>query len=146
GEIKESRIDESVRRILAAKSRLGLDKNRFVDIGKLDRALGTNENQRTAQQIIDGAITLVRNKGNVLPLKLAREKRVLFISMVDNSEGWRDGVPGRAFFGGLLKRYPNSLTVYVTDKTSPVEFDLIKKLVAFSDAVVVNGFIRVSSF
>jgi beta-N-acetylhexosaminidase len=146
GEIKESRIDESVRRILAAKAKLGLDRDRFVDIGKLDKTLGRAENQRTAQQIIESAITLVRDKRGDLPLKLAPEQRVLFITMVDNSEGWRDGVPGRAFFAALVKRHPNSINVYVTDKTSPAEFELIRKLAAFSDAVIVNGFIRVSSF
>lgn len=146
GEIKESRLDESVRRILSAKGKLGLDRNRFVDIGKLDTALGTNEHQRTAQQIIENAITLVRDTRKVLPLKLAQEQKVLFISMVDNSDGWRDGVPGSAFFAGLVKRHQSSTHVYVTDKTSPAEFELIKKLAALSDAVIVNAFIRVASF
>lgn len=146
GEIKESRLDESVRRILSAKARLGLDHNRFVDIGNLDKALGTTEHQRTAQQIIESAITLVRDTRKVLPLKLAAEQKVLFISMVDNSDGWRDGVPGSAFYAGLVKRHPSSTHVYVTDKTSPAEFELIKKLAALSDAVIVNAFIRVASF
>ena len=146
GEIKQSRIDESVRRILAAKERLGLDKNRFADLNKLDKALGSSEHQQTAQRIIENAITLVRDNKNVLPLKLAPEQKVLFITMVDNSEGWRDGVPGRAFLQGLVKRHPNTTNVYVSDKTSPAEFELIKKLAAFSDAVVVNGFIRVASY
>ena len=145
-EITEFRIDESVRRILAAKAKLGLDRDRLVDIGKLDKSLGSGENQRTAQQIIESAITLVRDKRGDLPLKLAPEQRVLFITMVDNSEGWRDGVPGRAFFAALVKRHPNSINLYVTDKTAPAEFELIRKLAAFSDAVIVNGFIRVSSF
>ena len=146
GEIKESRIDESVRRILSAKAKLGLDRNRLVDIGNLDKALGTTEHQRTAQQIIENAVTLVRDTRSVLPLRLAPEQRVLFISMVDNSEGWRDGVPGSAFYAGLVKRHSNSTHVYVTDKTSPAEFELIKKLASFSDAVIVNAFIRVASF
>ncbi|HKA19882.1 MAG TPA: glycoside hydrolase family 3 N-terminal domain-containing protein [Blastocatellia bacterium] len=146
GEIKETRIDDSVRRILAAKANLGLDRNRLVDISKLDKALGAAENQRIAQQIIENAITLVRDKRGDLPLKLTPAQKVLFITIVDNSEGWRDGVPGRAFFSGLIKRHPNSNSVYVSDKTSPAEFELIKKLVTFADAVIVNGFIRVSSF
>ena len=146
GEIKETRIDDSVRRILAAKAKLGLDRSRLVDISKLDKALGTAENQRIAQQIIENAITLVRDKRSDLPLKLTPAQKVLFITIVDNSEGWRDGVPGRAFYAGLIKRHPNSNSVYVSDKTSAAEFELIKKLVTFSDAVIVNGFIRVSSF
>ena len=108
--------------------------------------LGSAEHQRAARQIIENAITLVRDKRNVLPLKLAPEQKVLFITMVDNSEGWRDGVPGRAFYAGLAGRHPKTTNVYVTDKTSPAEFDLIRKLAAFSDVVIVNGFIRVSSF
>jgi beta-N-acetylhexosaminidase len=146
GEIKEARIDESVRRILSAKANLGIDRDRFVDIGNLDKALGTIEHQRTAQQIIENAITLVRDTRSVLPLKLSPEQKVLFISMVDNSDGWRDGVPGSSFFAGLVKRHPKSIHVYVTDKTSPAEFELITKLASFSDAVIVNAFIRVASF
>lgn len=146
GEIKESRIDESVKRILTAKMRLGLDRERFVDIAKLDRMLGSNEHRRTAQQIIENAITLVRDKRNILPLKLTPEQRVLSITMVDNSEGWRDGVPGSTFFDELLKRHRKSIKVYVTDKTAAAELELIKKLAAFSDVVIVNGFIRVASF
>jgi beta-N-acetylhexosaminidase len=145
GEIKESRIDDSVRRILIAKAKLGLDRERLVDLNKIDKVLGSTEHQLAARQIIESGITLVRDKRNVLPLKLAREQKVLFISMVDNSEGWRDGVPGQAFFAGLVKRLPNANKVYVSDKTSPAEFDLIKKLASFSDSVIVNGFIRVSS-
>jgi len=146
GEIKESRLDESVRRILAAKERLGLDRERLVDIGKLDKTLGSNQNQRTAREIIESAITLVRDKQGVMPLKLTPAQKVLFITIVDNADGWRDGVPGRAFFDGLVKRHPNSINAYVSEKTSPAELELIRKLAAFSDTVIVNGFIRVSSF
>jgi beta-N-acetylhexosaminidase len=146
GEIKESRLDESVRRILAAKERLGLDRERLVDIGKLDKTLGSNQNQRTAREIIESAITLVRDKHGVMPLKLTPAQKVLFITIVDNADGWRDGVPGRAFFDGLVKRHPNSINTYVSEKTSPAELELIRKLAAFSDTVIVNGFIRVSSF
>jgi beta-N-acetylhexosaminidase len=146
GEIKEARIDESVRRILTAKMKLGLDRKRLVDIANLDKVLGNAEHQRAAQQIIESAITLVRDKRGDLPMKLVPEQKVLFITMVDNSEGWRDGVPGRAFFQGLVKRHPNAISVYITDKTSAGELELVRKLATFSDAVIVNAFIRVSSF
>jgi len=146
GEITEARINESVRRILSAKAKLGLDRQRLTDIGQLDRKLGTNEHQNTAQQIVENSITLVRDKRGDLPLKLTPQQKVLFISMVDNSEGWRDGVPGKAFFAELTKRHANSTNVYVTDRTPAGELDLIKKLATACDAVIVNSFIRVSSF
>ena len=146
GEIKESRIEESVRRILSAKATLGLDKNRFSDLNKLDQLLGTSEHQRIARGIIESGITLVRDKRNVLPLKLTPEQKVLFITVVDNSEGWRDGVPGRAFLMGLASRHARTTDVHITEKTSPAEFELIEKLAALSDVVIVNAFIRVAAF
>ncbi|MFY9607851.1 MAG: glycoside hydrolase family 3 N-terminal domain-containing protein [Blastocatellia bacterium] len=146
GEIKESRIDESVRRILEAKAKLDLDKTRFADLNKLDQLLGTSEHQRAARKIIESGVTLVRDKRNVLPLKLSQEQNVLFVTLVDNSEGWRDGVPGRAFLAGLLLRHPRTTHVHVSEKTSPAEFALIVKLAALSDVVIVNAFIRVSAF
>lgn len=146
GEIKELRIDESVRRILNAKAKFGLDRERFAELDKLDKTLGTVENSRTAQQIIESAITLVRDKRNILPLKLSPEQKVLFITMVDNNEGWRDGMPGREFFSQLIKRHTNSTSVYVSDNTAPAEFELIRKLASFSDAIIVNAFIRVASY
>jgi beta-N-acetylhexosaminidase len=146
GQIPVSRIDESVRRVLAAKAKLGLDKNRFTDIDKLDRVLGSKEHQQAARQIIESAVTLVRDNKNVLPLKLRPDQKALFITVVDNSEGWRDGSPGRAFLAGLTERHPKTTSVYVSDKTSPAEFDLIKKLAGFSDVVIVNGFIRISAY
>lgn len=146
GEIKESRIDESVRRILAAKAKLDLDKTRFSDLTKLDERLGTGEHQRIAREIIESGVTLVRDKRNVLPLKLTDSQKVLFVALVDNSEGWRDGVPGRAFHAGLLSRHARTTHVQVSEKTSPAEFALIVKLASLSDVVIVNGFIRVSAF
>ncbi|HSO76496.1 MAG TPA: glycoside hydrolase family 3 N-terminal domain-containing protein, partial [Blastocatellia bacterium] len=145
-EIKESRIDESVRRILAAKARLDLNKTRFTELNQLDRLLGTSEHQRIAREIIESGVTLVRDKRNVLPLKLTDGQKVLFVTLVDNSEGWRDGVLGRAFLSALLSRHARTTHVHVSERTSPAEFALITKLAALSDVVIVNGFIRVSAF
>ena len=146
GEITEARLEESVRRILAAKVTLGLDKNRLADLDKIDRVLGSSEHQRTARQIIESAITLVRDDHNVLPLKLTPAQSVLFVTVVDNSEGWRDGTPGRAFLHALTERHPKTTSVYVSDRTAPAEFELVKKLAAVSDVVIVNGFIRISAY
>ncbi|HLG14821.1 MAG TPA: glycoside hydrolase family 3 N-terminal domain-containing protein [Blastocatellia bacterium] len=146
GEIAPARIDDSVRRILEAKAKLGLDKNRFTDLNRLDVVLGSAEHHRTARRIVENAITLARDKRGVLPLKLTAEQRVLFISLVDNDAGWRDGAPGRTFLSGLLKRHPKTTSVFVSDKTAPAEFELIEKMAAMAEIVIVNGFIRVSAF
>ena len=69
GEIPESRLDESVLKILKLKASLGLHKARPIDPAALDRTIGRPENITAGQQMADDAITLVRQKGPVLPLK-----------------------------------------------------------------------------
>src|SRR5262249_18587155 len=71
GEIPESRLDESVVKILKLKASLGLHKARIVDPAALDTAIGRPENVAAGQQMADEGITLVRQKGLVLPLKKA---------------------------------------------------------------------------
>jgi beta-N-acetylhexosaminidase len=68
GDIPESRVDESVSKLLRAKASLGLQRNREVDINALPIIIGRPENLALAQRIADDAVTLVRDNGQVLPL------------------------------------------------------------------------------
>jgi beta-N-acetylhexosaminidase len=70
-QIPESRIDESVMRILRAKASLGLQKNRYVDLNALPITVLKPENVALAQRVADEAVTLVRDNGKVLPLRPA---------------------------------------------------------------------------
>ncbi|HEY1801675.1 MAG TPA: glycoside hydrolase family 3 N-terminal domain-containing protein [Terriglobales bacterium] len=69
GEIPQSRVDESVLKILKAKASVGLDKARFVDMDSVAEIVGKPENVARGRQIADDSITLVRDNGRVLPLK-----------------------------------------------------------------------------
>src|SRR5262249_21722151 len=146
GKIAAARLDESVRRILRAKARLGIDKNRYTNINELDRELGSAQHQQMAARIIEGSITLVRNEGNVLPLRLSQDKNVLLINLVDNTEGWYGLVPGSTFLSELTRRHARTTSVSVSDRTSPAEFELIKKLASMADVVVTCAFIRVAAY
>ena len=69
GEISESRLDDSVLKILKLKASLELNKARLVDISSLDNAVGSPDHIAEGQQMADDAVTLVRQNGAVLPLK-----------------------------------------------------------------------------
>jgi len=71
GEISESRIDESVRKILEMKASVGLHKSRFVDLDQVASVTSRPEDMDFAQHISDEAITLVRNDIKLLPLQKA---------------------------------------------------------------------------
>ncbi|AGY56999.1 beta-N-acetylglucosaminidase [Gloeobacter kilaueensis JS1] len=80
GQIRESRLDASVRRILAAKALLGLDRGAQVDPAALASIVGTPAHQRTAQQIARRALTLVQNRGGLLPLAAGQRLGVLTLT------------------------------------------------------------------
>jgi beta-N-acetylhexosaminidase len=135
-----------VRRILQAKARLGLYKDRITDISQIDAVLGSAEHKRSAQTMIERAITLVRDEKEIVPLKLKDNQRVLAITIMDSSSGWREGTPGQAFRQEFVRRHRNMLTVQVDERTSKDALDILKKLADVCDVVVANGFIRVAAY
>jgi len=72
GEISQSRIDDSVRKILHAKAAVGLHKGRLVDLSTMDTVIAKPENVALGQQVADDAVTLVRDNRQVLPLQAQR--------------------------------------------------------------------------
>jgi beta-glucosidase-like glycosyl hydrolase/CubicO group peptidase (beta-lactamase class C family) len=81
GRISAKHIDESVRRILAAKARLRLVKYRLVDIARLNENFALPEYEAQAQMIAARGVTLLRDSPNLLPLDFTRALRVLLVSL-----------------------------------------------------------------
>jgi beta-N-acetylhexosaminidase len=81
GRLTVARIDASVRRILEAKARLGLKKNRLVDVARLNQTFGRPEFEAQAQDIADRGVTLLRDVPHLLPLNATRPLRVLLVAL-----------------------------------------------------------------
>jgi len=79
--ISQQRIDDSVRRILLAKYKLGLDKSRLTDIERLDKSFGKPEFLAQAQTVADRGVTLLRNTNQTVPLDASKPMRVLLVSL-----------------------------------------------------------------
>jgi beta-glucosidase len=75
GLVSERRIDESVRRILALKFKLGLFDHPFVDPDKADAAVKGNRD--LARKAAAESITLLRNQDGTLPLGTNLDKIVV---------------------------------------------------------------------
>lgn len=63
GRIPETRIDASVRRVLRAKARLNLHRNRFVDESRIAAVVGQQAHLALVQRVADESLTLVQNDG-----------------------------------------------------------------------------------
>jgi beta-N-acetylhexosaminidase len=140
-----SRIDDSVRRILLAKTRVGLDDYKPADVTRLAEIVGTQEHRDLAQRISDAAVTLVRDENKVLPLA-ASDKRILHINLVDSRSGWREGPVGRVTAAAIQQRFPNAITTQLDDGSSANEFAMVRRMADLVDAVVVTAFIRVGAY
>ena len=78
GRISQARLDQSVERIL--KSKEAAFDRRFVDPDAVGTTVGREAHQQLAQTIASRAITVVRNRNNILPLTLKPETSVLILS------------------------------------------------------------------
>ena len=75
GKISEERINESVRKILEAKFRLGLFEHPFFDAQKSKEILFNKDHQKTALEASRKSIVLLKNSG-LLPLNELKYKNV----------------------------------------------------------------------
>jgi len=86
GRISRERLDTSVRRILEAKARLGLNKKRLVEVNGINAHFAETNWQKQAQEISDRGITLLRDAPHRLPLDGTKPSRALLIAFYADPE------------------------------------------------------------
>jgi beta-N-acetylhexosaminidase len=145
GEISAERLDDSVRRLLSAKARLGLYKSKTVSIDDVPKMVGGRQHALIAQQIAQKSITLLKDDRNQVPLRAPRDANVLVLSLLDYASGWRIGAPGATLLPALKDRWPHLTAIELTDRATPAELDLVRTTAPHYDAIVVAVFVRAAS-
>jgi beta-N-acetylhexosaminidase len=153
GEISESRIDQSVYRILKQKLDHGLFKHPYVDESKVASRVGTPAHLAAEQRITDKTTTLVKN--DALPLKKAGQKvfvtgyGVATTQTLAGDIGKRGAVtsvlqtgttPSQATIDqSVAQAKENDVTVVTTNAAwnSTAQQNLVKALVATGKPVIV---------
>ena len=79
GKVPEWEVDRAVSRVLAARFRLGLFENPYVDPDYTQRITNSPEHRQLALKAAQEAIVLLKNQGNLLPLNLAKLKTIAVI-------------------------------------------------------------------
>ncbi|MBS2213856.1 glycoside hydrolase family 3 C-terminal domain-containing protein [Carboxylicivirga mesophila] len=74
--LTEERINESLRRLLEAKFRLGLFENPYASETQTDAVLFNEAHQQTALEAAQKSIVLLKNEGHLLPLQKGQYKKV----------------------------------------------------------------------
>ena len=111
GRFTEARVDSSVRRLLIAKRRMGLDRNRYVDVEKVRSIVADSANLAPARVAAERAITLVHDSLGIIPLgRLPRASRVVSLTIAPRAEL----SAGATFNGELLRLFPQLRTQVMT--------------------------------
>ena len=86
GKVSEATIDESVRRVLEAKYKLGLFKNPYAPAGAAERELVSAEQRKTARAVAGQTAVLLKNEGDLLPLRRASLHSLAVIGSLADSK------------------------------------------------------------
>ena len=86
GKVSEKTLDKAVRRILRIKFALGLFDNPYVDEASQKNAMLTTENLRIARQMVKKSMVLLKNDGNILPLRKDIKSIALIGPLADNQK------------------------------------------------------------
>jgi beta-N-acetylhexosaminidase len=138
GDLPEARINESVRKVLEAKARLGLHRDRLVDLGRIQETLGKTSHVARAQEAANKSITVARDNQKLLPVR----GRVLSIVYADDY----DPFTGRIFQNELRAALPATRTMFVDANADSAA---IRRMLAAADSaevVLFSPFIRVTAY
>jgi beta-N-acetylhexosaminidase len=138
GRLTEERIDQSVRRLLAAKYRLGLARTRFVDPAAVNRVVERPENVREAQRVAEASLTLLRNRGDVLPLDAARAASTLFVVVAADE----DEEEGRVFIPQVQRRAKGARVLRIGPRSGSAEHEAALAEASKAERVVVAAFVK----
>jgi beta-N-acetylhexosaminidase len=140
GRITRKRLDESVARVLEAKIRLGLTRRRTVNLEGIADVLASPEADEAAQRVSERALTLVKNEGNLFPL---RAPATACVAILTES---RDSQHGRVLTAELKKRAPN-MAVITIDPTMPAdEITRVGQTLGGCSVAVLAPFVTVAAY
>ncbi|MBS1794125.1 MAG: glycoside hydrolase family 3 C-terminal domain-containing protein [Acidobacteria bacterium] len=138
GEIPEKQIDDSVRRLLRVKYRIGLAANRTVDLNRVDRLVEKPENVRFANDLAERSMTLLRNDNKVLPLGLKQAEKTLFVI----AAGDDDADQGAVFRAAVEQRVKGARIVRIDRRTTETEYARLLNDARAAETVVIAPFVK----
>ncbi|OYQ33115.1 beta-N-acetylglucosaminidase [Flavobacterium cyanobacteriorum] len=124
GILSDDRLEYSVKKILAHKYRIGLNRYRPVDLTNLYNDLNASEYDDLNYQLYENAVTVIKNEQQLLPVEHLEKENIAYVKLGDD-----DG----SVYLNTLKKYAE-----VTEIQEDTLANLMERLKGYS--VVVVGF------
>ncbi|MFI0489890.1 glycoside hydrolase family 3 N-terminal domain-containing protein [Flavobacterium sp.] len=120
--ITEERLAHSVKKILHYKFKAGLNKYKPIDINNLDQDLNPTSNEALQYQLFENAITVLKNKEDILPIKNLENSKIAYVKLGDDDN---------SSFVSTLKKYTE-----ITEVSSKNIDSLNVKLKKFDTVII----------
>jgi beta-N-acetylhexosaminidase len=140
GRLTEQRIDQSARKVLAAKYDLGLVQQRLTSLDGIDREVAGKRANQLADDIAQDAITLVRNDAKLLPLKLNSTTRVFNLAITNGDDRAFIAQP---FISAITRAGVKMETIVLDDRSADAEIAKAIDKAAHADVTIVSMYGRV---
>lgn len=137
GRYTEARLDESVRRVLTAKARLGLNRSKLVDLSALRFIVGDSAHINTSNSIAQKSITLVKDSAASVPLVLPASGRILSITVGRRA----DLSAGVAFNGELRGRYAGLRAEFLVADDPSADYARMERAADSADVTIVSSYV-----
>ncbi|MCB0836845.1 MAG: serine hydrolase [Bacteroidetes bacterium] len=85
GKISESALNQSVYRILRAKMEVGLNKYHSLSTDNLSERLNSPAARLLRKKLYEAAITLAKNKDDLVPLRHIEKRKIAYVQIGDGS-------------------------------------------------------------
>ena len=132
--ISIERINHSVRKILEFKELIGLDKNRFVDVDKINSEVGIYEHIELSKEISRKGIVVLGNENNLLPLEHNKYKKVVDLIIADEISS----TIGLPFHNEIKSRVKNSQIIRIHPESNRLDFENAIEKINSADLVLVQ--------
>lgn len=141
GTITESRIDHSVQKLLQWKKDHGLFEDASIDIDDISSVVNNWQSRLIADEISRKSLTLLKNKGNVLPIRASKYPKIMVLSVADDESG-NTG----SYFASQVRDYHPDVSFHVFDnRTSKEEKEEILRDAEEASLIIIGSFIYVRS-
>jgi len=141
GVISESKIEQSVRKLLMWKKKQGLFEDNQIDIQSLSSQINTRDHQLIADEISRKSLTLIKNEDDILPVTTTKFPEVMVVSVSDGSTG----EAGSSLVSGIKKYHPNVKSHVLDRRTGKEEKKEMLKDARKADLIIIGSFIYVRS-
>ena len=134
GRLAEERIDQSVLRILRAKERLRLHRERTVDLSRIREVVGVEAHVAVARRVANRSVTVLKDERALLPLRGTPGARVYSVTYRRPN----DLRAGRTFNARLRETYGRLRSTYVDPEATEDEYSAILSRARASALTIVS--------